>query len=400
MADQGNQHIPTLGEVMRSVTPVLSHTSVQDVVAIFQEDQALLMIPIVGADDFEGVISRKDLFIRQLSRPFAMDLFGKKPISTLLNGSTLVIPPECDVNSALVRLLEHDPELDTDSFPVIREGACVGIVHVAELLMAISRSQAHLLATLETLSARIREEVEKARQIQRDLLPPSTCSYAGLVLDAVLINSSEISGDVYDYFFIDQDRLGVMVGDVSGHGVQSGMVATAAKAGLHLLLDGGVTTPGKLLGGMNKAVCATASNALMMTAVIAVIDRAANKVILANAGHNYPFQYRSSDETVAMLDGIGGFPLGFDMGSEYDEIAIDFRCGDRLFLYSDGIVEAHNEREEEFGYDRFTLYAQQNSGNSPESFRIGLLDAVRAFSGTDGFDDDVTLLVVAAESAP
>lgn len=385
---------------MRSVTPVLSNTSVQDVVAIFQGDPTLLMIPIVAAGVFEGVISRKDLFIRHLSRPFAMDLFGKKPISTLVNGATLVISPECDINSALASLLEYDPELDTDSFPVIQEGTCVGIVHVAELLMAISRSQAHLLATLETLSARIREEVEKARQIQRGLLPPSTCNYAGLVLDAVLINSSEISGDVYDYFFIDQNRLGVMVGDVSGHGVQSGMVATAAKAGLHLLLDGGVTTPGKLLGGMNKAVCATASNSLMMTAVIAVIDLAANKVFLANAGHNYPFLYRSSDETVAMLDGTGGFPLGFDMGSEYEEVAIDFRCGDRLFLYSDGIVEAHNEEGEEFGYDRFTCYAHENSGTPPESFRLGLLDAVRAFSGTEDFDDDVTLLVVAADPAP
>jgi phosphoserine phosphatase RsbU/P len=188
-----------------------------------------------------------------------------------------------------------------------------------------------------------------------------------MVLDAVLINSSEISGDVYDYFFIDKDRLGVMVGDVSGHGVQSGMVATAAKAGLHLLLDGGVATPGKLLEGMNKAVCVTASNSLMMTAVIAVIDRTVNKMFLANAGHNYPFQYRSSEVAVAMLDGTGGFPLGFDMASEYNEIEIDFRCGDRLILYSDGIVEARNGEGEEFGYERFSRYAQQNFGNSPES---------------------------------
>jgi len=400
MAVQDNQHIPTLGEVMKSATPVLADTTVRDVVAIFQDDPGLLMIPVVGADAFKGVISRKDLFTRHLSRPFAMDLFGKKPISSLINGSMLVLSPECDINSALARLLEHDPELDADSFPVVLAETCVGIVPVAELLMAISKSQARLLDTLETLSARIREEVEKARQIQRDLLPPSTCSYAGLVLDAVLLNSSEISGDVYDYFFIDQDRLGVMVGDVSGHGVQSGMVATAAKAGLHLLLDGGVTTPGKLLAGMNKAVCATASNALMMTAVVAVIDRAADKVFLANAGHNYPFQYRSSDGTVAMLDATGGFPLGFDMASEYEEVAIDFTCGDRLFLYSDGIVEAHDTGGEEFGYERFSRYARQNSGNSPEAFRLGLLDAVRTFSGAECFEDDVTLLVVAAEPAP
>jgi serine phosphatase RsbU (regulator of sigma subunit) len=397
MAVDDNQNIPPLGAIMRGATPVSCGMAVNDVAALFQKDSSLLMIPIICDGAFEGVISRKDLFIRHLSRPFAMDLYGRKPISTLMNSAMLKISPDSDINTGLACLLEYDPELDADSFPVTQDGACVGIVHVAELLMAISKSQAGLLATLETLSARIREEVEKARQIQRDLLPPSTCSYAGMVLDAVLINSSEISGDVYDYFFIDQDRLGVMVGDVSGHGVQSGMVATAAKAGLHLMLDRGVTTPGKLLEGMNKAVCVTASNSLMMTAVVAVLDRTVNKMFLANAGHNYPFQYRSSDADVAVLDGIGGFPLGFDLGSEYNEIEIDFRCGDRLILYSDGIVEASNGEGEEFGYERFSHYAQKNFGNSLESFRLGLLDEVRAFSGTESFEDDVTLLVVDAE---
>jgi sigma-B regulation protein RsbU (phosphoserine phosphatase) len=85
------------------------------------------------------------------------------------------------------------------------------------------------------------------------------------------------------------------------------------------------------------------------------------------------------------------------MESDYNEIEIDFRCGDRLILYSDGIVEARNGEGEEFGYERFSLYALQNSGNSLESFRLGLLDEVRAFSGTESFEDDVTLLVVAAE---
>lgn len=400
MTDHDNQQLPTIDGVMRSVTPVLSGMPVREVVAIFQGNPDLLMIPAVGAGVFEGVISRRDLFTRHLSRPFAMELFGKKPISSLMNCAPPVINPGCDVNEALAMLLEHDPGLDTDSFPVIRDGECVGIVHVAELLMAISRSQARLLATLETLNARIHEEVEKARQIQRDLLPPAACRYAGLVLDAVLLNSSEISGDVYDYFFIDQDRLGVMVGDVSGHGIQSGMVATAAKAGLHLLLDSGVATPGKLLGGMNKAVTATASNSLMMTAVVAVIDRKAGTASLANAGHNYPFLYRSADETVAMLDGTSGFPLGFDRDSEYGEIEIDFGNGDLLALYSDGIVEASNGEGEEFGYERFARYARHNSGESPESFRVGLLDEVRGFSGAASFEDDVTLLVVAAEQAP
>jgi serine phosphatase RsbU (regulator of sigma subunit) len=269
---------------------------------------------------------------------------------------------------------------------------------VAELIMVISKAQAFLLDKLEVLSARIREEVDKARQIQQGLLPPSSYNFSGTVLDAVLINSSEISGDVYDYFEIDDNRLGVMVGDVSGHGVQSGMVATAAKAGLHLLLDRGVRTPSELLSGMNKAVLVTASSSLMMTAVIAVVDLADRKITYANAGHNYPYIYRALTKNIIKLDNTGGFPLGFDSGSKYEEAVVDFHQNDRLLLYTDGIVEARNNSDEEFGYDRLETYLENKLSGHPESARRGLIDTVRAFTGVDGFEDDVTILIVGDET--
>jgi serine phosphatase RsbU (regulator of sigma subunit) len=314
-----------------------------------------------------------------------------------MNTQPITMSPGIDVNTALTQLLEHDPGLVTDAFPLLDDGRCVGIVHVAELMMAISRAQAGLLDTLELLSARIRDEVNKARQIQQELLPPSSFRSAGLALEAMLINSTEISGDFYDYFVIDENRIGMIVGDVSGHGVQSGMVATAAKAGLHLLLDRGVKTPGALLAGMNKAVLATASGALMMTAVVAVVDCAAHTATLANAGHNYPFHYRAASGEATMLDGTGGFPLGFDAESEYPELLVDFRTGDRLLLYTDGIIEARNATGEEFGYDRFNAHLHGTLGGSPESFRHGLVETVQGFSGSEGFEDDVTILVVADE---
>jgi serine phosphatase RsbU (regulator of sigma subunit) len=357
------------------------------------------MIPVSCEAGFAGVISRRDLFSKHLARKFAVELFGNKPIHLLINTQPIIMSPDMDINSALSLLLKLDPELDNDSFPVLDKGNCVGIVHVSELIMVISKAQAFLLDKLEVLSARIREEVDKARQIQQGLLPPSSFSFAGTVLDAVLINSSEISGDVYDYFEIDDHRLGVMVGDVSGHGVQSGMVATAAKAGLHLLLERGVRTPSELLSGMNTSVLVTASNALMMTAVIAIVDLADRTISYANAGHNYPYLYRASTHTLIKLDDTGGFPLGFDTGSMYEEVVVDFNRNDRLLLYTDGIVEARNNSDEEFGYDRLEAYLQKELRSHPEHVRRGLVEAVRGFTGVDGFEDDVTVLIVGDESA-
>jgi serine phosphatase RsbU (regulator of sigma subunit) len=306
--------------------------------------------------------------------------------------------PDDGVNQALEHLLEDDPGLETDSFPLLSDGRYVGIVHVAEMIMAISKAQARLLETLEMLSARIRSEVDKARQIQQQLLPPPVFAHAGLMLNAGLINSTEISGDFYDYFVIDDHRMGVMVGDVSGHGVQSGMVATAAKAGLQLLLETGIESPGSLLAGMNSAVLATASSALLMTAVIAVIDVRAGKLILANAGHNYPYIYRNDGGVCGMLDQAGGFPLGFDKGSVYAEQEVEFRRGDRLLLYTDGIVEAYNAGHEEFGYDRLERQILGAISGDLEMFRRGLVEEVRRFIGSDRFEDDVTIVVVANES--
>jgi len=383
---------------MRPVASLPSSTPVMQVASIFTDNAALLMIPVSGNAGFEGVITRRDLFSRHLARKFAVELYGNKPIQLLINTQPITMSPDMDINSALMHLLQLNPELDEDSFPVLDKGNCVGIVHVAELIMVISRAQSTLLNKLEILSARIREEVDKARQIQQDLLPPSSFKFAGTVLDAVLINSSEISGDVYDYFEIDDHRLGVMVADVSGHGVQSGMVATAAKAGLHLLLDRGIRTPSELLSGMNKAVLVTASSSLMMTAVIAVIDLADRKIHYANAGHNYPYIYRASEKTIINLDNTGGFPLGFDSGSIYNEAVVDFHSNDRLLLYTDGIVEARNKSDEEFGYDRLEAYLRNELGGHPENVRRGLVEVVREFTGVEGFEDDVTILIVGDET--
>ncbi len=356
-----------------------------------------MMIPISGDSGFEGVISRRDLFSRHLSHKFANELYGNKPIRLLIDTQPITMSPEMDINSALSILLKHDPELECDSFPVLDEGNCVGIIHVAELIMAISKAQASLLKQLENLSSRIREEVDKARQIQQNLLPASSFSFSNTVLEAVLINSSEISGDLYDYFIIDSHRLVVMVGDVSGHGVQSGMVATAAKAGLHLMLERGYTTPSELLSGMNKAVLVTASNSLMMTAVVAVIDLADQKISYANAGHNYPYIYQASSRTIITLDNTSGFPLGFELESTYDEAEVAFHPNDRLLLYTDGIVEARNNNEE-FGYDRMEAYLLNELGGHPAHVRQGLVEAVRTFTGAEDFEDDVTLLIVGNES--
>ncbi len=391
------QVVPTLFDIMRTAPEIVATTQVKDVMELFQRDQSLLALPVSAEGKFIGVINRKVLFFEQLGRPFAVDLYGKKAIRVLLAESQLALAAELDINAALVRLLEVDPGLTIDSFPVVGADACLGIVAVSDLMMKISETQVKLFNTLQLLSARISAEVDKASKIQRDLLPPAECRHGDISISAGVVTSSEIGGDFYDYFPLGEDLLGLVVADVSGHGVQAGMVTTAAKASLHSLIGLGVKTPAELLYGMNNAILATARQSLLMTCLIIVIDRTANKIILANAGHNFPYIIRRRDFAPEMIQEVAGFPLGFEENCSYQELTCDFHPGDTLFLYSDGIVECTNPQGEEFGYERLERILAKAGDYSPLELRNLLRRSAELFTETTAFEDDVTLLIAATE---
>ena len=388
--------VPKLAEIARRTIELCPGTTVKEVAEIFHKEPSLLALPVTDQGRFMGIISRKTLFSRHLGRPFAMDLYGKKPIQILLEAESLAMAPELDINSSLARLLEVDPELETDSFPVVAGDRYIGIVPVSALMMKISETQAILFETLDKLDARLREEIIKARKIQQDLLPQAESRIGGITVSAEVVTSSEIGGDFYDYFYLEDGRLGLVVADVSGHGVQSGMVTTAAKASLHTLIDQGVTTPAELLRGMNNAILATARQTLLMTCLIVVIDQGRKQIVIANAGHNFPYLFRDGTGALEMLArDSAGFPLGFEKDSSYREVADSFDEGDALFMYTDGLLECRSQEDKEFGYGRLESLLNAAMHRSPHEVKKHLLETACRFTGTQSFEDDVTMLIAA-----
>lgn len=386
--------VPGLADITRQTMSVESDLKVKNVVDIFQQDPSILALPVVREGCFVGVINRKELFSHHLGRPFALDLFGKKPIGVLLDGEPPSVAAELDINAALERLLAIDPKLEIDAVPVVMDARCVGIMSVADLMMKISSNQAMLLNTLHLLSDRIREEVATASRIQHDLLPPPEFSFNGVILSAGVTTSTEIGGDFYDYFILDEHRLGLVIADVSGHGVQSGMVTTAAKASLHTLISQGAETPAELLFGMNNAILATARQTLLMTCLVIVLDLTRGTLTMANAGHNFPYLCRQGNRELSMLDASSGYPLGFESNGSYQEFTTSFTPGDTLLLYTDGLVECVDGEGREFGYERLEALLTENACLAPSSLRAMLLDNARRFNGEEApFADDVTLLV-------
>lgn len=392
--------IPEIADIMRPAKEIGSKTLIKDVMEIFQQDPSLLALPVTDHDHCLGVINRKVLFIEHLGRPFAVDLYSRKPISQLLPESQFSVEPDIDINATLARLLEVDPGLTIDSFPVVKEKRCLGIVSVADLMMKVSSCQSLLFDALKVLSSRINEEVAKASIIQRDLLPPAEYSDDFITISADLITSSEIGGDFYDYFPLEGDRLGLVVADVSGHGVQAGMVTTAAKASLHTLISQGITTPAALLSGMNTAILATAKQNLLMTCLIAVIDNTTGRLTLANAGHNFPYIFRPESRQIKRIEEVASYPLGFEKDFVYQECSADFSRGDVLFLYTDGIIECVNTAGEEFGYERLERVLTMAGKSSPTELLQLLKVSAEKFTGSATFEDDVTLLIAAHSAKP
>ena len=147
-----------LADVSRKAVSAAAHQPVQALLALFQRDPELLLIVIADGGVFLGSVSRNEL-LNLLSRKFAMDLYARKPVSALLDdlwGEKVVLRPELDINDAALQLLSLDPTLQNDAFPLVRNGHCVGVVAVSDLMRAVAEQQKGLLEELDRLDSRVR----------------------------------------------------------------------------------------------------------------------------------------------------------------------------------------------------------------------------------------------------
>lgn len=244
---------------------------------------------------------------------------------------------------------------------------------------------------------RMKRELEYARQIQLSMLPRQSPDLGWLDVAALSLPATEVGGDYYDYFALDGDRLAVVVGDVTGHGVASGLVLSGVRASLNLLHEE-LDSPRRILGRVNAMLKRTSTPRMLMTLGLAVLDRQQKRVRVATAGHPPVLLLRSGSTEVDEV-GSGSFPLGAVADTEYEEDMVDLKPGDVLLLYSDGLVEAANDRDEQFGWDRLKeTMVEQAESTSAREIRDAILRDVWEFKGDTEQADDVTMVVIRIRS--
>jgi len=254
----------------------------------------------------------------------------------------------------------------------------------------LREARAQLAAQLQALNT----ELEMARQIQLSILPHSIPKLAGLDIAAHYLPMTSVAGDFYDFIQIDDKHIGILIADVSGHGLPSALIASMLQVALSGQA-GHATEPAKVLLGLNRALCGKFTQNFVTAAYI-YVDLANNLMRYAGAGHPPMLQWRiSTGKTAQILE--NGLFLGMFGEASYEAIEFPLEPGDRYVLYTDGILEAANSAQEQFGTDRLMSFMKNHNHLEAEPFSQTLLDDLACWSNQtvdQGQQDDITLLVI------
>lgn len=228
-------------------------------------------------------------------------------------------------------------------------------------------------------------DAAEARSIQEALLPKSSPFVPGFVISGRSVPARAVGGDWYDFIPFADGRWGIVLADVSGKGTAAALLMSATRGMLRSLAEA-CCSPGEVLTQLNQLLVNDFPAGKFVTMVYAVLDPASRSVIFANAGHLRPLLIDENGEH--FLDVERGLPLGLSCG-DYSETEISLSNGSRLIFYSDGITEAVDPRDEEYGLCRLVEHAMKRDA-SP----LTMLDDVRSFANGSGVHDDATVVFV------
>ncbi len=245
---------------------------------------------------------------------------------------------------------------------------------------------------------KVRTELNLAKGIQADMLPsifPAFPNRDEFDLFASMTPAKEVGGDFYDFFFIDDDHLGLVIADVSGKGVPAALFMVIAKTLIkdraNMYLEGDDYSPAEILNHVNVQLCENNKNELFVTVWLGILEISTGKCITANAGHEYPAICRKNERYELIKDKHSPAVATIE-GIKFGDQEFQLNPGDSLFVYTDGVTEATNSNGELFGEQRLVESLNKDANASVSDVLRIVKEDVDKFVGSASQFDDLTML--------
>ena len=207
-----------------------------------------------------------------------------------------------------------------------------------------------------------------------------------------MIPAKEVGGDFYDFFLLDDNRLGLVIGDVSGKGMASALFMAISRGLLKAIAHRG-HPPADCLAQVNYLLCQDNPSIMFVTLVYGVLDISSGKLNYCNAGHNFPYLVKAGGEA-SSLDGSKNIALGVLEDAKFESDTVQIGAGQQLILYTDGITEAVNQELTEFSKSQLTSYLNGCANASARETTKGMIQAIQQFADGMPQSDDITALVL------
>jgi len=293
--------------------------------------------------------------------------------------------------------------------PIIANDEALGIIHLdttrqdrqftlddLDLLAAVTNQTAFAIANAQLhrkllLQERTERDLQLARQVQESFLPKRFPEIAGMQFCASYKAALEVGGDFYDFIPLAGDRLGIVVGDISGKGIPAALMMALLQGSLRTLVTAGHRGP-ELISKLNDYLWANIPSHSLITLFYGELNTRTGDLCFLNCGHNAPFLARSDQRLERLVS--TSMVLGIQPDPPFQVNNTQLQPGDALLLFTDGITEAFNELEEEYGEDRVTAFLQAHRGLPSEQILQLLVEEVLLFCGHVRPGDDMTLMLV------
>jgi sigma-B regulation protein RsbU (phosphoserine phosphatase) len=295
------------------------------------------------------------------------------------------------------------------SVPLMLKGRVIGLLNVFNKRTegGFTETDARLLGIIATQSAQVieharlfveeqtlklmQEEMKLAYKIQMDLLPKEPPLFPGYDIAGISIPAKAVGGDYFDFIPLSDRTIAFCLGDVSGKGMPAALLMATLQATLRgqIMID---ASPKTCLNRSNTLIYKATDAEKFVTLFYGVLDGGTHELTYSNAGHNYPLLLKAGQKPVRLE--LGGLILGCLEEYSYTEGTLRLEAGDALLIYSDGITEAINANDEEFGEGKLADILRGNSEDTATQLIDRIVSAVRAHAGESSQMDDMTLLVI------